>query len=251
MDAEAYREHLRDKILKNDDIPPLERYQALYEATRAVLSDALSKGDSDAAVSVTKDLSQEMVRTVCESKLIINELLKTMSHDYSGFTHAMNVSTYCLMLAQNWGISDEKELLQIGQGALLHDIGMQHVPRHIREKPGKLTPRERQIVQRHVADGFRELCDRDDLTNGQLMMVYGHHERCDGCGYPMGLVRGEIHVFARLCAIADVYAALTSYRPHRRVSRKANVIEYLDRQAGRAFDEEMTRCWIALIAHKT
>lgn len=105
------------RFSRNDDIPPLERYQALYEATRAVLSDALSKGDSDAAVSVTKDLSQEMVRTVCESKLIINELLKTMSHDYSGFTHAMNVSTYCLMLAQNWGISDEKELLQIGQGA--------------------------------------------------------------------------------------------------------------------------------------
>ncbi len=83
------------------------------------------------------------------------------------------------------------------------------------------------------------------------MMVYGHHERCDGGGYPIGLIRGETHVYARLCAIADTYAALTSDRPHRRASRKANVIEYLDRQAGRAFDEEMTRCWIATVTSKT
>ena len=128
---------------------------------------------------------------------------------------------------------------------------MQYIPRHILDKRGKFTPRERQIVQQHATHGFRELCNRDDLSNGQLMMVYGHHERCDGGGYPVGLMRGEIHVYARLCAIADTYAALTSDRPHRRASRKANVIEYLDRQAGRAFDEEMTRCWIATVASKT
>jgi len=249
-DSEAYRDHLRDNILKNEEITPTRRYQALREATRAVLSDALCRSDSQAAVAVSMEVGQEMVRTVCNSKLIIDELLKAMAHDYSSFTHAMNVSTYCLLLAQKWGISDERELIQIGQAALLHDIGMQHVPRRILDKPGKLTLRERQIVQQHPTRGFLELCDRDDLTTGQLRMVYEHHERCDGRGYPTGLVRAEIHVYARLCAIADSYAALTSNRNHRRASRKVNVIEYLDHQAGRAYDEEMTRCWIATVTSK-
>ena len=233
-DADEYREHLRDSIISNETLSPVFRYQALREAARAVLSDALASGDCETAVAVTKDLSREMVRTVCDSKLIVGELLKTMSHDYSSFTHAVNTATYCLLLAKKWGVSDEKELLEVGQGRLLHDIGMQHVPRHVLGKADKLAARERQIVREHTTQGFLELCHRDDLTFGQLMMVYGHHERCDGLGYPIGLVRSEIHVYARLCAIADAYTALTANRPHRLASRKANVLEYLDRQAGRA-----------------
>jgi HD-GYP domain-containing protein (c-di-GMP phosphodiesterase class II) len=249
-DAERYRGHLRDSIITNEALSPVYRYQALRDAARVVLTDALSNGDYGSAVAVTKDLSREMVRTVCDSKLIVGELLKTMSHDYSSFTHAVNTATYCLLLAKRWGVSDEKELLEIGQGALLHDIGMQHVPRQILLKPGKLTAQERQIVRQHATRGFLEICQRDDLSFGQLMMVYGHHERCDGLGYPVGLVRSEIHIYARLCAIADTFTALTANRPHRLASRKANVLEYLDRQAGRAFDEDMTLCWIATVGNK-
>jgi HD-GYP domain-containing protein (c-di-GMP phosphodiesterase class II) len=250
-DAEAYRAHLRDSIITNEALSPVYRYQTLREAARVVLFDALTNGDYDVAVAVTKDLSHQMVRTVCDSKLIVGELLKTMSHDYSSFTHAVNTATYCLLLAKCWGVSDEKELLEIGQGALLHDIGMQHVPRDILSKAGKLTARERQTVRHHTTRGFLELCQRDDLSFGQLMMVYGHHERCDGLGYPAGLIRGEIHIYARLCAIADTYTALTANRPHRLASRKANVLEYLDRQAGRAFDEDMTLCWISTVTSKS
>ncbi|HEX4000521.1 MAG TPA: HD domain-containing phosphohydrolase [Pirellulales bacterium] len=249
-DSRNYRDYVREHILKNEAIPAADRYIALREATRVVLSELLSNGDPTSAVDATRDVSQEMVRTVCDSKLLVNELLKAMSHDYSGFTHAMNVSSYSLLLAKRLGISDQEELLRIGQGALLHDIGMQFIPRRILDKPRKLTDKERQVVQQHTTRGFAELCRRTDLTTGQLMMVYGHHERCDGRGYPTALVRSEIHEHARLCAVVDVYAALTNDRPHRTASRHANVIEYLDRQAGRAFDEEMTRCWIDAVQNK-
>ena len=156
-DSRGYRDYVRDNILKNENIPPLERYQALREATRDVFSEMLNGGDAASAVAATNELSQEMVRTVCDSKLIVNELLKAMSHDYSSFTHAMNVSTYCLLLAKGLGISDEQDLLRIGQGALLHDIGMQYVPRRILDKRGKLTDKERQVVQQHPTRGFLEL----------------------------------------------------------------------------------------------
>ena len=106
-------------------------------------------------------------------------------------------------------------------------------------------------MQEHPAVGFKELCRREDLTWGQLMMVYSHHERCDGRGYPVGLVRSEIHEYARLCAIADVYEAICRDRPYRRASRRRDALEYLDRQAGRGFDEEMMRCWMSVVAKTT
>ncbi len=250
-DLECYRDHLRENILKNADLPPAQRYEALCEATRDLLSQSLASGNSDTAVTVTHDLSRQMVQTVCDSKLILNELLRSMSHDYSSFTHAMNVASYCLVLAQRLGISGEDELLRIGQGALLHDIGMQYVPRQILEKRSGFSPGERQILRAHTTNGFLELCRREDLTAGQLMMVYSHHERCDGGGYPANLTGKEIHPYARMCAIADIYAALTSDRPHRRSMRKIKAIEYLERQAGRALDKEMTQCWVSAIANRT
>jgi HD-GYP domain-containing protein (c-di-GMP phosphodiesterase class II) len=250
-DSTTYREYLRETILNNRDIAPLQRYHVLREATRAVLTEALSKGDPQSAVTVTAELSEGMVQTVCDSQIALGDLLRMMSHDYSVFAHAANVATNCLVLAKRLGISQQRELLQIGQGALLKDIGVQGVPRQIMEKPGKLTDRERRIMQEHPIRGFKQLCRREDLTWGQLMMVYSHHERCDGRGYPVGLVQAEIHEYARLCAIADVYEALCRERPYRRASRRRDALEYLDRQAGRGFDEEMMRCWMSIVAKRT
>ena len=138
-ESASYREYLRETLLANPDIPPLQRYQVLREATRSVLSEALHKGDHETAVRVTGDLSDGLVQTVCNSQTVLNDLLRVMSHDYSIFTHAVNVATHCLLLARQIGITGKQELLQIGQGALLHDIGLQGVPRHIIDKPEKLS----------------------------------------------------------------------------------------------------------------
>ena len=160
VESSVYREYLRATLLSNNDIPPVERYQVLREATRSVLTDALAKGDHESAVKVTSDLSEGLVQTVCDSQIVLNDLLRVMSHDYSIFTHAVNVATNCLLLARWYGINGRQELLQIGQGALLHDIGLKGVPRQIIDKPDKLSERERRIVQDHPARGFRELCRR-------------------------------------------------------------------------------------------
>jgi HD-GYP domain-containing protein (c-di-GMP phosphodiesterase class II) len=250
-DCGSYRDHLREKVLNNQDVPPARRYQVLREVARAVLSDALSKGDFAAAIEVTSDLGRDLVQTVCDSQVILTELLRVMSHDYSMFTHAMNVATYCLLIAQRLRIGDAHVLIEIGQGALLHDIGKLYIPKETLDKPGRLTEREQQIVKQHPTRGFIELCHREELKWGQLMMVYEHHERCDGRGYPAGLVRSEIHDYACLCAIADVCDALMRDRSYRPAVLRSDVVEYLDRQAGRGFDEEMARCWIATITSET
>ena len=250
-DSRIYHDHLRETILENREIPAARRYQVLREAARAVLSEAFSGGEVANAVAATTDLGRDMVHTVCDSQVVLNDVLRVMAHDYGMFTHAINVATYCLLIARRMGTGGEEELLRIGRGALLHDIGKQYAPKNIFEKTGSLSDREKQIICQHPTQGFLELCRREDLGWGEMMMVYQHHERCDGRGYPVGLVRSEIHEYGRLCAVADVCDALLQDRPHRRAALQSDVVEYLDRQAGRGFDEEMSRCWIAAIKQAT
>jgi HD-GYP domain-containing protein (c-di-GMP phosphodiesterase class II) len=160
----------------------------------------------------------------------------------------MNVATYSLLLAQGLGIHNSDELFRIGQGALLHDLGKRFVPRKILEKNGPLDQHEQLILRKHPVKGFRELSDREGLSWAQLMMVYQHHERCDGGGYPGEMARQDIHDYAQMCSIADVTDALTRDRPYRKGNSWPYVIEYLRGQEGRAFDKEMTECWISMLA---
>ena len=125
--------------------------------------------------------------------------LRCISPDYHTFTHSANVSYYCVMLAKELGITSENELNQIAMGALLHDLGKLEIPASILTKPGKLTDWEFDVIKTHPTVGFRQLCQRQDLNHAQLMMVYQHHERLDGTGYPVRIVKDRRGI-ARSCS---------------------------------------------------
>ena len=99
-------------------------------------------------------------------------------------------------------------------------------------------------------EGFRRLCHREDLSYAQLMMGYQHHERLDGKGYPVGIGAEEIHPWARVCAVVDIFEALTSNRPYRVDMPFEKAFEILDRNCEVALDEEIVRCWKTTIQHK-
>ncbi len=79
------------------------------------------------------------------------------------------------------------------------------------------------------------------------MMVYQHHERIDGCGYPVGIDGDEIHQWAKQCAVVDVYEAVTSQRPYRQPMPKGKALELLARDSGKSFDPEIVKCWSSII----
>lgn len=76
-------------------------------------------------------------------------------------------------------------------------------------------------------------------------MIYSHHERMDGKGYPVGLVDEEIHPWARLLAVVDVFDAITSARPYRKPMSLKQSLKFLEKNSGTHFDPEMVQCWIA------
>ncbi len=179
---------------------------------------------------------------------LYEELFAVMIHDYDTFNHMTNVTCYSVLLAVRLGINNREELGSLAQGALLHDVGKRFIRKDIIDKPDRLTLVEQKLVRQHPQRGFETLCHREDLGWGALMMVYQHHERCDGRGYPVGLTEREIHPWARICGVADVFDALTRDRPYREAIGRKDVLEYLDREGGRGFDEEMIRCWIEVMS---
>lgn len=246
-----YQKYLRDNletILDDESSPIQDRFASFNEVVRDLLSQAFENGKTEQVVACSSKMARHSVDLICRDDLVASDLLGMMYHDYHTFTHSANVSYFCVLLARELGISNETILHEIAAGALLHDIGKLDTLEQILTKPGKLTDAEYDLIKRHPTTGFLKLCRREDLSIGQLMMVYQHHERVDGKGYPVGIGTSEIHDWAKLCAVADVFNALTSHRPYRLGMSIDQALEVMDRDSGYAFDEEMLQCWKKTIA---
>ena len=250
LEHQEFQRYLRENVkemLEDESIPVAQRFALLNEVVRDVLGKVLGGADLDAGIAQTKELGHQVVELVCRSNVISSELCKMMYHDYQTFTHSANVSYYCVMLAQECGITSKDELCRVALGAMLHDLGKGEIPDAILTKPGKLTDHELRIVKTHPTIGFLRLCKRADISFPQLMMVYQHHEHLDGTGYPVRVSGSEIHPWARICAVADVFEALTSNRPYRSGMSKDVALRIMDRQAGTFFDVEVYERWKTLM----
>jgi len=103
----------------------------------------------------------------------------------------------------------------LGAGFFLHDIGKVNVDEAIINKQGKLTEEEMDMMRKHPARGFKLLNDTKQITIESRLIVLQHHERDDGRGYPRRLRGEDIHIYGRICSVADVFDALVSKRPYK------------------------------------
>jgi putative nucleotidyltransferase with HDIG domain len=127
--------------------------------------------------------------------------------------HSMRVAELSVQIADHMGLRPSV-VRALAQGGLLHDIGKIGVPDRILNKPGALTPEEREEIEEHSTVGWNIVREAHSLR-GALAVVRHHHERFDGTGYPDRLSGNEIPLEARIAAVADVWDALTSDRAYR------------------------------------
>lgn len=127
--------------------------------------------------------------------------------------HADRVVAYSMRLAKKMGLISN-DLIALEQGALLHDIGKVGVPDAVLLKPGMLTTEEWARMREHVAHGLRIIGGVEYLA-GARFVIGQHHEKYDGTGYPDKLRGDQIHVHARIFAVADAFDAIRSDRPYR------------------------------------
>lgn len=152
--------------------------------------------------------------------------------------HSFRVALYAVELARILGVSGEM-LKSIEWGALLHDVGKMVVPDDILRKGSPLTEEEWLIMKQHPSWGYEMLAEVSFLQPGSLDLIYSHHERWDGNGYPRGLAGEEIPLGARIFAVVDTYDAITSDRPYRRARPHSVAVAELQRVAGEQLDPEV------------
>jgi len=248
--VEEYQNYLRENlsnIILDQNLPYQQRLQFLGEAGRSMLEEVFKSGNIERMVGTAGDISGHMVQLMSHHNLVAGDLLDVLRHDYHTFTHSYNVASFSMLLAKGLGISDQDELEAISMGGLLHDLGKLRIPLAILNKKSRLTDQEWECIKRHPHDGFVELSPRGDLSYAQLMMVYQHHEKLDGSGYPVGAAGDEIHRYARVCAVVDIFEALTSIRPYRSRMPAAKAVSVLEQEADIKLDGEMVRCWKSLV----
>ena len=165
-EAQQYCDHVRSHVLADETIPAKDRYCALKDATRSVLMASLEKGDVDGLLNVSADIGQDMVALISDRKNVFSDLLAVMTHDYSTFTHLINTCTCCVVLAEAHGIRNRVQLMEIAQGALLHDVGKRYISAKVLNKTTRLTPEEQELIREHPGRGFAGLCLRGTSTGG-------------------------------------------------------------------------------------
>lgn len=156
----------------------------------------------------------EMVDVVLNDEYTVKSLMSIAAHDYYTHTHSINVAIYALSLGSFLGL-DEKELKELGEAALLHDLGKSKIDPEIINKNGKLTDEEFEKIKQHSSYGYT-LALKLGITNKNVLEgIRGHHEKMDGTGYPLRKKSEEIHYFARIIALCDIFDALTSKRSYK------------------------------------
>jgi HD-GYP domain-containing protein (c-di-GMP phosphodiesterase class II) len=236
-----------DATAEHESVPAAERFAALQLAMAAEIEHAARLVDCGPYVAVAEKVGRELTAIMVNNRVLPRDLFRLARHDFNTFTHITNVASYGLILAERLQLCGSSELESLATAAMLHDIGKRFIPASILQKPSKLDPDERAIIETHPQRGYEELCDRGDMTHEQLMMVYQHHERYDGKGYPVGFQGEEIHPWGRMLAIVDVFDAITGTRPYRKPATAADAMEYICNNAGSHFDPEMVACWKSIM----
>jgi HD-GYP domain-containing protein (c-di-GMP phosphodiesterase class II) len=237
-----------ESYFQKDWIPQAEKFAALQVAVSVEIEHSFRAVDCGAFQTVSEKVGRQLVSILAASDVLPRDLYRIAQHDFSTFTHVTNVASYAVILAEEMGMRDTVALEHIAAAAMLHDIGKRFIPPAILHKTGQLDEEEREMLESHPLRGYVELCDRPGLQFGQLMMVYQHHERIDGRGYPVKIMGDEIHPWAKLLSVVNVFDGMTSKRGNRRPASVEHVLDFQRHQAGTQFDPEVVKCWISLMS---
>jgi len=202
--------------------------------------------DCDERIAATTEAQRVSRKLRGEGSFAVLDALVTAVDNEDRYTrrHSADVTEYALWIADGLGLSEET-MRQIRIGGLLHDVGKIGVPDEILRKPGRLTPEEREIVQRHSWIGGLIVSAVGGME-GLVDAVRTHHERWDGEGYPNQLRGEEIPLVGRIISVADAFSAMTSDRPYRGCLSWQAALDEVLANRGTQFDPSIVDLFVRL-----
>ena len=249
--------YIKDRISEGieieETVPLAVRKKAVKQITSAFHQ---VKGlDQKSATLVIEKQSKEigklvddLLSSIINSNEVLMILSDTLLYDEYIYQHSFQVTLYSLAIAKEMGYP-ESDLRTIGIGALLHDVGKMVTPSEILFKPDRLSDDEFEIMKHHARAGFDILRNLHTVSLLVAHCAFQHHERIDGSGYPRALVDYEIHPFAKIIAVADVFDAVTSNRVYREKMVPSQGIAIIEAGKGTMFDAKVIDALKKSIVH--
>ena len=221
----------------SDFVQELPRAVALRRDARAQLDQLLA----DARRGATLDLAgaravvEGLTESIVRNPNALTGLTQLKRRDEYTAIHCLNVCIIALGFARHLNL-EEEAMLELGTGALLHDIGKMRLPPQLLDKPGRLTAEEFDRVKRHPAAGVDVVQASGGLPPSAMDILFSHHERINSSGYPRGVSARTVSLFAKMVALADYFDAVTSHRPYSEGLGPSSALHDLYNVRGTQFD---------------
>lgn len=221
------------------------QYNENLGTVKSILHD-ISIGKNVDVVKINK-VARSISMKINDNRDIVNSINQIRQVDEYTYTHSLNVSMLCMLIGK-WLKYDLKNLGMLIQAGLLHDIGKGKIDPEIINKPLPLDDDEYEIMKKHTLYGYM-LTEglagiNEDVRKGVLM----HHEREDGSGYPLGAKGDQIHGFAKIIAVADIYDAMTSNRSYRHRQSPFEVFEMMENNTFGILDTRVVKVFLGNMA---
>ncbi|HYT79258.1 MAG TPA: HD-GYP domain-containing protein [Actinomycetota bacterium] len=232
-----------------EDGIPLPGLQRTYAFGLEVLRDTAAAISADRPVDlaacnrVVQQLSDQIVRDPTQALM----LATVRSHDEYTYYHMLNVCLLSIALGYAVGLHQD-QILSLGLGALLHDVGKVNVPVDVLQHVGALSTEQWRLVQRHPVEGAAIMFGTGEtLFQSTAAIVLEHHAAYDLSGYPTLSGRPYPSLPARMVAVADCFDAVTTTRPYRKAEERRQALNILLAGAGRGYDPRVVRTFVRLL----
>lgn len=189
------------------------------------------------------ELAVNLINRVSSLDAAAFKLHDLKNYDEYTYFHSVNVCILGVTLFKEH-ISNEQELIDLGIGLLLHDIGKSKIDLKIINKPGRLTDDEFAVMRRHVVYGYNLVKNNGEMATLSKEIILNHHERANGMGYMRGLTDAQMSFFDQIAAVCDVFDAVTTDRIYRTKMDVHRAVSILIRGSGSQFNTRVVNSFL-------
>ncbi len=238
-------------FVEEGEYSPIEELEEekIYNHAAYVIKNAfkLLRNGENVSIDAIENSVNEILKKIIENETVMLQLTGIRDVDHYTYLHSVDVCIYSTIIGKKLGYS-KGQLMTLGMGAILHDIGKCKVSSDIVHKPDKLTDDEFNQMKLHTVYGSDIIKASYQLNSKISNIAFQHHEKWDGSGYPLGICTNSINPFSRIVTLADVYDALTSDRVYKKKALPHVAAEYIKNQSGTLFDPYIVELFINSIA---
>lgn len=227
------------------DVPFDKKHEEMIVKTKEVFENLKTANDIDL------DLIKEEIVSALPDMIRNNDVLRRLrqleeTDDYT-FQHSIRVSMLATMIGKWLGYT-KNQLIELAEASLLFDVGKMKIPGFILNKPDDVSDDEYEVLKRHAQFGYRVLMMTKGVTSNIKYSALQHHERMDGSGYPLRLRSGQIHEYAKIIMICDIFDAMTHDRPYKKKISPFKAAEYIAWQSGSTLDYKIAYVFLSNLA---